>query len=183
MTDDSNPRSVIQITISIISILVILLIAIIFFKPEFLPIFSGLTPTAVHPSSNLAEGYQPEIIPPLTDMPGPTQTVTSLPTITAVPTQTLIVVPTLISSRQLPDLTVTEITDPICVPGYEGTIIEFTIFVRNIGEASTRNFGSFDVGVFFILGQRRYSLEEWATQFDGVIGTSNMEVSNLHPNW
>jgi hypothetical protein len=33
-----------------------------------------------------------------------------------------------------------------------------------------------------ILGQRRYSLDEWDTQFDGVIGTSNLQVSNLNPN-
>jgi hypothetical protein len=83
---------------------------------------------------------------------------------------------------QLPDLTVTGLSEPVCVPEYESTILEFTFFVRNIGRASTRNFGVFDVGVFFILGQRRYSLEEWETQFDGVIGTSNMVVSNLNPN-
>jgi len=54
--------------------------------------------------------------------------------------------------------------------------------VRNIGHASTRTFGSFDVDVFLILGQRHYSLEEWETQFDGVVGSSVTDVFNLNPN-
>lgn len=100
-----------------------------------------------------------------TDTPAPTFTVTKTST-----------------SQLYPDLTVTGISDPICRPDYAGTILEFTIFVRNIGRVPTRSFGPFDVGVNLILGQRHYSLDEWATQFNGVIGTSNMQVSNLNPN-
>lgn len=105
----------------------------------------------------------------------------NLPTNTPVPTLTQIVIPTLVSNSQLPDLTVTAISDPICVPETEGTIIEFNVFVRNIGKAGTSNFGRFNIGVYFILGQSKYSLNEWAEQFNGVVGTSNMEVFNLGP--
>ena len=107
----------------------------------------------------------------------------ALPTITRtpIPTQTPIVIPTLDSSGRLPDLIVTEITEPACLPNREGTIIEFNIFVRNIGYASTHYLGRFNVDVFLILGQRHYSLEEWNTVFNGVIGSSNMDVFNLYP--
>ena len=33
-----------------------------------------------------------------------------------------------------------------------------------------------------ILGQQRYSLDEWATEFNGVVGSSVTEVFNLNPN-
>jgi hypothetical protein len=36
--------------------------------------------------------------------------------------------------------------------------------------------------VYLILGQRRYGLDEWATQFNGVVGSSVAEVVNLNPN-
>jgi hypothetical protein len=79
---------------------------------------------------------------------------------------------------QLPDLIVTGLSEPVCVPDREGTVLEFTFYVRNIGRAPTRSFGPFDVGVFLFLGQVRYGLDEWAKEFNGVIGTSRLEVSN-----
>jgi hypothetical protein len=58
-----------------------------------------------------------------------------------------------------------------------------TVIVRNIGEASTHSFGSFDVGVYILLGQSSYSLTEWADKYGGVIGSPNLAISNLDPNW
>lgn len=141
------------------------------------------TPTAISPISNPVDGYQPEIIPLPSHTPGPTQTATVVPTNSPFPTRTPFVLPTIASNNQsLPDLTVTGISDPVCAPEYEGTKLRFSIFVRNIGRARTRSFGSFEVDVYLILGQRRYSLDEWTTQFDGVVGSSITEVFNLNPN-
>jgi hypothetical protein len=95
------------------------------------------------------------------------------------------VLPTILSTSQLlqlPDLIVTGLSEPVCVPDRPGTILEFTFYVRNIGRASTRSFGLFEVGVYLILGQVRYGLDEWAEEFDGVIGASRLEVPNLNPN-
>jgi hypothetical protein len=35
--------------------------------------------------------------------------------------------------------------------------------------------------VYLLLGQRRYGLDTWATEFDGVVGSSVTEVFNLNP--
>jgi len=56
------------------------------------------------------------------------------------------------------------------------------VIVRNVGFASTRSFGQFSVLVNLILGQQRYSLDEWASSFNGVIDSSDMDISILHPN-
>jgi hypothetical protein len=56
------------------------------------------------------------------------------------------------------------------------------MIMRNIGPGSTRPFGPFSVRVNLIIGQRRYSLEEWASDFNGVIGSSNMDITNLNSN-
>ena len=53
--------------------------------------------------------------------------------------------------------------------------------MRNIGPVSTRAFGPFNVLVSLILGERRYSLDEWAKGFDGVVSRSNMDIPNLNP--
>lgn len=174
-----------ELMLAILGIIGSIGIAVIVFGAETAPAALKPTPTTVSPITSHSSDYQPEIIPPLTQTPDLTRIPTNAPTNTSVPTRTLVVLPTIVSTSQLlqlPDLTVTGLSEPVCVPEYESTILEFTFYVRNIGRASTRSFGSFDVGVFFILGQRRYSLEEWETQFDGVIGTSNMVVSNLNPN-
>lgn len=175
---------VIAIIIGVIGIIAsVVAFAFVFSRPTLEP-----TPTVTQPTSStlsFSSPYQPESLPPPTYTPGPTQTSTIVPTNTPAPTRTLIVLPTLESNSQLlplPDLTVTGISDPICVPDRIGTILEFTIFVRNIGDTSTRYFGAFNVDVFLILGQRRYSLDEWAEKFNGVIGSSIIEVSNLNPN-
>jgi len=86
----------------------------------------------------------------------------------------------------LPDLTVTGISDPVCTPGHIGTetgnYAKLTIFVRNIGRVSTRSFGPFDVHISLILGQTYYGLDEWASKFNDVAGSSNLEIWNLNPN-
>lgn len=64
----------------------------------------------------------------------------------------------------------------------EKIYIKLNIIVRNVGPGSTRSFGPFSVRVNLILGQHRYSLDEWASGFNGVIGSSNMDISNLSPN-
>lgn len=182
MANSSKQKYSFPVISAIIGIVAIFAAVVVFafeVTPPTLTPTPAVTQPTSSPSSNL---YFPEVIPPLTDISSPTRTVTRAPTKTPVPTQTLIVMPTLVSNSQLPDLTVTAITDPVCVPETDGTTLELNIFVRNIGQTGTRYFGSFDVGVFFILGQRRYSLEEWDTQFNGVIGSSNLEVFNLNPN-
>ncbi|HSG43649.1 MAG TPA: hypothetical protein VLA72_10890 [Anaerolineales bacterium] len=182
MANNHDSKSSFPITAVIVGFVAIVAIVVVF-AIEVSPTTLKPTQTDVLPTSSSSNGlYLPEVIPPVIELVETTQTATSAPTNTPVPTQTLLVIPTLVSNRDLPDLTVTEITEPICVPGYENTIIEFTIFVRNIGRARTGDFGSFDTDVFFILGQRRYSLEEWDTVFKGVVGTSVAEVFNLNPN-
>jgi len=182
MTDNPKLLFPSQTAVAIVGIIAVCASVAIFIlmvsPPTLTPTPMAVLPTS-SPSSNL---YLPEVIPPPMDMTGPTQTATSLPENTPVPTQTLLVIPTLVSNRDLPDLVVSGLSEPVCAEEYEGTTIRFTIFVRNIGRARTGDFGSFDTDVFFILGQRRYSLEEWDTVFDGVVGTSIVEVFNLNPN-
>ncbi|NTW08631.1 MAG: hypothetical protein HGA28_03585, partial [Anaerolineaceae bacterium] len=173
---------VIAIIIGVIGIFVTVVAFAFVFSPPTL----GLTPTVVQPTPSplgLSTPYEPENVPLSTYTPGPTQTATIVPTSTPFPTRTPFVLPTIeFDGLPLPDLTVTGISDPICVPDRIGTIIEFSIFIRNIGRASTRYFGPFDTGVYLILGQRRYGLDEWATQFNGVVGSSVTEVFNLNPD-
>ena len=179
----SSSKDSTQSTIAIVMIMAVICLTVIAIKPGLLQTILKPTPTAIQPTSSLSSLYQPEVLPLPTDTPGPTQTATSVPTNTPAPSSTPIIPPTLILSyNQLPDLTVTGISDPVCAPEYEGTKLRFSIFVRNIGRASTRYFGSFDTGVYLILGQRRYGLDEWATQFNGVVGSSVIDVSNLNPD-
>ena len=179
MANNHDLKSSFPITAVIVGVIAIVAVLVVF-AFEISPTTLNPTPTDVLPTSSSSSGpYLPEVIPPVIELVETTQTATSAPADTPVPTQTLLVIPTLISNRDLPDLIVSGISVPVCVPDYETTVLEFTIFVRNIGQASTRDFGSFNVDVFFILGQRRYSLEEWEAQFNGVIGTSLTDVFSL----
>ncbi len=182
MANDFKSKYSIENTIAIVIIMAVICMTVIALEPGILPGFSKPTPTAVQPTSSPSDDYQPEIIPLLTDTPGPTQTVTVIPTITRFPTRTPFVLPTFeFDSQPLPDLTVSGISDPVCATDHIGKL-KFNLYVRNIGRASTRYFGPFDVGVFIVIGQKKYGLDEWATQFNGVVGSSNMEVFNLDPN-
>jgi hypothetical protein len=185
MTNNSQSSPSIQNIIAIMIIVAVICLTAIVIKPGILPKNPKPTPTAIQPTSSPSDLYQPEIIPLPTDMPGPTQTATGVPTNTPYPTPTLFLSPTIaFDSQPLPDLIVSGLSEPVCATEYEGdrTILRFSIFVRNIGRASTRYFGVFDTGVFLILGERHYSLDEWATEFNGVVGSSVTEVFNLNPD-
>jgi hypothetical protein len=184
MTDNSRVNRIFSLTAIIVGVIGILA-TVLAFAFELSPPTATSTPTGTQPTSSPSGGYQPEVIPLVTHTPGRTQTETAAPTNTPLPTRTPFVLPTIVSTSQLlqlPDLIVTGLSEPVCVPDRIGTIYEFTFYVRNIGRAPTRSFGSFDVGVYLILGQVRYGLDEWAEEFDGVIGASKMEVSNINPN-
>lgn len=182
MANNPRPKYSIQVIAAIIGFVAIF-VTVVAFAFVFSPPTLKPTPTTIQPTSSLSSRYQPEIIPIPTDTPDLAGTVTMEPTNTPAPTLIPKVTSTYtLVNGPLPDLTVTGISGPICVPDHIGTVFEFTIYVRNIGRARTRSFGSFDIGVFLIVGQRRYGLDEWASKFNGVIGTSNMEISNLNPN-
>lgn len=184
MTNDLDSKPSIQPGIAVTIIAVVICLTAVAIYPRLLPSISRPAPTVViQPTASPSNGYQPEIIPPGTDIPAPTRTSTVKPTNTSMPTRTPIIPPTLILPySQLPDLTVAGISDPVCATEYEGTKLRFYIYVRNIGGARTRPFGPFDTGVYLILGQRHYSLEEWDTEFKGLVGSSVMEVYNLNPD-
>ena len=78
------------------------------------------------------------------------------------------------------------ISDPTCARDHlltsERDYVKLSVIVRNVGRVSTRSFGSFSVLVNLILGQQRYSLDEWASSFNGVIDSSDMDIPILHPN-
>jgi len=86
----------------------------------------------------------------------------------------------------LPDLTVSAISTPTCARDHLLTVerdyVKFNVIVRNIGPASTHAFGPFSVLVNLIIGQQRYSLDDWASSFNGVIDSSDMDISNLNPD-
>jgi hypothetical protein len=185
MINNMNSKRPIQAVVALVGILALVLVVFIAFGPEMRPMILRSTLTAIPPTSSPSSGYQPEVIPPPTYTQSPTMTATNVPTNAPVPTRTLIGIPTLVSDSRLlplPDLTVTGISDPACAPEFGRTTLRFTIIVRNIGRAGTLYFGAFDVGVFIILGQQRYGLDEWKTKFDGVVGTSNLKVFNLKPD-
>lgn len=140
-----------------------------------------LSPTSSMPSQPPAD-YQPERFPLQTFTPLSSPTSTLAPTHTPFPTRTPFILPTIASNSDLlllPDLTVTGVSAPLCVPDRKGTVVELDIFVRNIGKAGTRYFGAFEVGVYLMLGGQRYSLNEWAEEFNGVIGASPLQISAL----
>lgn len=183
MTDHSRADHIFSVTAIIIGVIAIIAVVFVFAFELSMPTVDP-TPVATQPTSSPSGGYQPEVIPLATHTPGRTQTETAAPTDTPPPTRTPFVPPTIVSTSQLlqlPDLTVTGLSEALCVPDRIGTILEFTFYVRNIGRASTRSFGPFEVEVFLLLGQVRYKLDEWDTQFNGVVGASKMEISNLNP--
>jgi len=182
MTNHSNSYDSFQVIAAIIGIIAACL-TVIAFAFVFSPHTSNPTQTAIQPTTSFSSEYQPEIIPPPTDTPGPAQTLAIAPTNTPFPMPTPFLSPTIdLEHQPLPDLAVTGISNPVCAPEYEGTKLRFSIFVRNIGRAGTRPFGPFKTAVYLILGQRHYSLDEWKTEFNGVVGSSITEVFNLNPN-
>ena len=185
MTNNSKPKTPIQVifavTLLIATVILVLTALLLIFKPSTSAI---RLPNSILPTQTL-----PETTAVLTDTPSPTRTatmtVTTTPTLA--PTHTPTLVPTYtLTDQPLPDLTVTGISDPICIhdtrPATEKAYIKLNIIVRNIDRGSTESFGSFSVHINLILGQRHYGLDEWASRFNGVIGISNLDISNLDPN-
>ena len=184
----TNPKP--KFPLEIIFLIIVLMGAIGFtlmaVGPELFAQILRPTPTVIQSTSIPATSYKSEIIPASTDSPDPTQTSTTPPMDTPAPTLTPTLLPTASINRPLPDLTVTGISEPICTPVHigetEGNFLKFTVVVRNVGHGSTRHFGLFDVGVFVVLGQQHYSLDEWATKFDGVISVPQLKIYNINPN-
>lgn len=179
MTNNSKPKLPIQVIFAIILIIatitVVFAVLLVIFKPSIKAI--GL-PNSIPPIQTLSE--TPAVVadtftPALTSTIIPTDTPT--PIIAPSPTATYTPI-----TKPLADLTVTGISDPVCIGDGRLGSVKLTIFVRNIGRGSTKYFGPFSVRVNLILGQRHYGLDEWASRFNGVIGSSNSEIVNLNPN-
>lgn len=185
MANNPPPNRAIPVIAMIVGVIAIF-VTVAGFAYLFSPSAAEPSPTVTPPNASplgLPSPYQPESLPLPSPAPAPTRTATVPPASPSRITHTPFVSPTMEAENlPLPDLTVTGISDPVCVPDRPGTIIEFSIFVRNIGRTSTRSFGSFDTGLYLLLGQRRYGLDEWATQFNGVVGSSLTEVVNLGPD-
>jgi len=179
MANVSKSRLPIQVIFAIMlfvtSIAVVLTALLVTFKPS-----TSMTriPNTTLPTQAFLENT---IIP--TDTPTLAWTSTIMPIDTS--TSTLTPSPYPPAARRLPDLTVTGISDPICVHDHLFTggraYITLAIDVRNNGRAATYSFGPFSVRVNLILGQRHYGLDEWASKFNGLIDSSNLEVLNLDP--
>jgi hypothetical protein len=186
MTDNSKLKYSILVAIAGIGVIAIFAIIGVFaflFSPPSKP-----TPTVLPPTLSPSKQYQPEIIPLSTYTPNPARTSTVTPTHTLVPTFTPTTTPPYVPpvGKPLPDLIIANISDPVCassnVDETPRNYIKLTVIVRNIGDASTHPFGSFDVGVYILLGQASYSLDEWANRYGGVIAYPNLTISNLDPN-
>ena len=186
MSNSPKPKLPVQIIFAILLVVATISLVVIAIVSRILPPNLKPTPTANQsPTSTLAIlpkqlFTETSIVP--TTIPNPTGTSTVIPTDTPISTFT----PTYTSTaRLLPDLIVAGISDPVCIKDPrvipEKTYIKFSFVVRNIGLGSTQAFGPFNVLVHLILGQRRYSLAEWAKGFNGVVSSSNMTISNLNP--
>lgn len=179
MTNNPKPKLPIQVIFAILllvaTITVGFVVLLVIFKPSITTI---QLPNLISPTQTLSK--TPVV---LTDTPSPTRTSTNIPTDTSTPTVAPSLTPTYTPiAKPLPDLTVTGISDPVCLRDGRSGSVELTIVVRNMGRGATRSFGRFDVRINLILGQRHYGLDEWASRFNGVIGSSNPEIVNLNPN-
>jgi len=159
---------------------------VIAIMPTILPTAIRSTPTAQVLTPTLPI-LSKQSFPETSDVPTNTSNLAGTSTILPTDTPTFTFTPTFTSTAQpLPDLTVTGISDPICTKDQrvipEKLYVKLSIIVRNIGPGSTRPFGPFSVRVDLVLGQHHYSLDEWASGFNGVIGSSNMDILNLNPN-
>ncbi len=109
-----------------------------------------------------------------TPTPGPaTATATSTPEATST------------TAPPLPDLITVAISNPICVTDQQDTLgkyVRHMITVRNLGPGSTAPFGSFSSRVIIIAGGQRFTLDQWAAQFNGLVDTPMLEVPQLGPN-
>lgn len=120
-----------------------------------------------------------ELVKGLRATPTPTVTFTPFLTETSMPTGT----PTLTPTPLLPDLEVLAISGPTCVSDHRSgstkKYVRQTVTIRNIGAGSA---GTFSNRVTFIFGGQRYSLEDWASRYNGIIGTPDLNIAELGPN-
>jgi len=139
-------------------------------------------PDSILPTQTLQDTA---VVPTDTSLPVLTSTITptDTPAATFTPSPTLTRTPI---PRPLPDLTVSGISDPVCTHDYrpdtQKAFVNLTINVRNIGLGSTKYYGPFSVRINLVLGQRHYSLDEWASDFNGLISVSNLQTWILNPN-
>ncbi len=137
---------------------------------------------APHATATLSETDVP--VPTSTEMPISTPTDTETPSFN--PTSTFTSTATLTATPVYADLQIVAISDPSCVRDHRYTptkyYVQHTISVRNIGAGSTNDFGTFSIHITLDTGGHRYSLEEWATRFNGVVGNLDLDFSNLGPN-
>jgi hypothetical protein len=102
------------------------------------------------------------------------------------PTATATLTPGALSTTPpLPDLITVAISNPTCITDQQATTgkyVRHVITVRNLGPGSTGPFGAFSTRVVIIAGGQRFTLEQWATQFNGLVDTPMLEVSQLGPN-
>ena len=154
-------------------------VAAIAVVPTVLPMILKPTPTAIQAPTSALSILSKQSFAEASAIPTATSTIrpTDTPSATFTPTPT---------TQQLPDLTVAAISTPTCARDHlltsERDYVKFNVIVRNVGRVSTRSFGSFSILVNLIIGQQRYSLDEWASSFYGVIDSSDMDISNLSPH-
>ena len=186
MANNPKPQPSIQDSFIIIGALAAICVAAIAVVPRVLPMIARPTPTVIQaPTSTLSilakQPFAENSAAP-TDTSNPAETSTMIPTDT--PASTFAATYTG-NAQSLPDLTVTAISNPICARDHLLTVardyVKLSVIVRNVGRVSTSSFGPFSVLVNLIFGQQRYRLDEWASSFDGVIDSSDMEISILHP--
>ena len=166
-----------------IGAIVMLCVAAIAITPAILPMISKPTPTAMEAPTATLSILSKQF---LAETPAtPTETASPDGTSRIIPADTPAISFALpYATGQLPDLTVSAISTPTCARDHLLTVerdyVKFNVIVRNVGPASTRAFGPFSVLVNLVIGQQRYSLDEWASRFDGVIDASDMDIPNLN---
>jgi len=192
MTNQSNPKLSIQVVIAIIGAVVAICTAIIAIVPFVLPLIIKPTPTAIQSPTSILPAQpilETSVIP--TDTPNLVQPATIAVSDTLVPTFTPTLTPTLTptftsTSPPLADLIVVAISNPVCTRDHRFTptkvYVKINVTVRNIGPGSTNSLGPSSVRVNLIFGQARFSLDEWASKFNGVVNDPDLEVTNLNPN-
>jgi len=187
MANNSKPELSIQVIIAIIGAMAAICTATIAIVPKVLPMILGPTPTAIQAPTSTLPILPKQAFAETSAVPTDTSNPAGISTIMPMDTPASTFTPTYTSTNQpLADLTVAAISNPICIKDQGPTpgkvYVKFSIIVRNVGPASTRAFGPFSVRVNLIFGRQRYGLDEWASGFDGLISSSNMDITNLNPN-
>lgn len=185
MANNAKHKLPIQVIFAIILAVATICAVVIAIMPTVLPVIIRRTPTAIQVPTSTLTTLSKQSITEITVVPSGTPNQAGASTMAPIDTPISTFAPTYTSTTQLlPDLTVTGISNPTCIKDRgspQNLYIKLSIIVRNIGPVSTRSFGSFSVLVNLILGQHRYSLDEWASRFNGVLGRSNMDIVNLKP--